>query len=55
MKLYDFPVENRVPLASAADVKTFLHKHQKKAPKIRFSDFHLLLFLCKLIDFDVII
>ncbi|CAK63271.1 unnamed protein product (macronuclear) [Paramecium tetraurelia] len=50
LKLYDFPVENRSVVAKQQDLKTFLHKHQKKPSHHRFADFHLLLYLSKLID-----
>ena len=45
-----FPVENRIIHATGADLKNHLQRYRSKPWADRLADFHLLLFLSRLLD-----
>jgi hypothetical protein len=52
---YDFPVSNRMGfeglrVISNTDVKNYLARHRNEPPYVKYSSFHLLLYLCIMID-----
>ena len=54
LKNYDFPVENRGRDITNADVKSFLTRTKNMPSNVKYSNFHLLLYLAKVLDRDVI-
>lgn len=54
LKNYDFPVENRGRQTTNQDVKAFINKTKNVPSNVKFSNFHLLLYLAKALDRDVI-
>jgi len=52
VKHADFPVENRIIAQKPGDVKIYLAKYKKEKSYERFSDFHLLVYIMKLIDVE---
>lgn len=55
VKMSDFPVENRSTEQRPSDVKSYLQKYKAKQFYIKYSDFHLLIYLMKLLDKDSIL
>jgi len=52
VKHSDFPIENRNTPQKPSDVRAYLNKYKKEISYQRFSDFHLLVYLMKLIDLE---
>jgi nuclear protein localization family protein 4 len=53
LKNYDFPVENRGREITNQDVKSFLSRTKNIPSNVKYSNFHLLLYLAKALDRDV--
>lgn len=53
LKNYDFPVANRGREITNQDVKSFLSRTKNIPSNVKYSNFHLLMYLAKALDRDV--
>jgi nuclear protein localization family protein 4 len=52
IKHAEFPVENRMSPQKPGDIRTYLNKYKKEPSYQKFADFHLLVYIMKLIDIE---
>jgi len=55
MKHADFPVENRSTPQKPIDIKNYLKKFGNEKSYMKYSDFHLLVYLAKLLDVETVL
>jgi len=53
LKHSDFPIENRKNPQNMANLKEYLLRYKNKPSWEKFADFHLIVYLSKIIDIEV--